>query len=558
MRCLPRAEREAGPAGPGLSLQSPPLAVAHAASFLLSEPAGRSGALEWPPMRLVVTPEQMGAADRATIESGTPSLTLMERAGREVARAAVRVAGGAYGRRVVIVCGKGNNAGDGFVAARHLASWGAYPVVVLLDDPASLRGDARANLVRLHGIRTVRFEEAALRGELARASAAVDAIFGTGFRGAVEGAAATAVEAINGSGLPVVAVDIPSGVDGRTGGVAGPAVRAAVTVTMAALKVGLVLPPGSEHSGEVVVADIGIAEETVAAELRLVEEQDARRCFGMRPRTAHKRSVGVALVVAGSVGMSGAAALAAAAALRAGAGLVTVATPASVALEIDMTVLEATTLPLPETGRGTVEASAVDVVLARAAGVDAVALGPGLSTDLETVEFVRKLVLQLDRPLIVDADGLNALAGDLELLAAREAPTLITPHPGELGRLLGRSTAEVSADRLGAARQAAARSGAVVLLKGYRTVVAAPSGETVIVPAGGPALATGGTGDVLTGIAVALLAAGASPFVAAWTAAWIHGRAGDRLAERLGVRPVVAGDLLTALPEVIRRLEAAT
>lgn len=500
----------------------------------------------------------MAAADRAAIAGGIPSLDLMERAGRAVARAALRLAGGAYGRRIVVACGRGNNAGDGFVAARHLARAGAYPLVVLIDGPEALAGDARMNFERLKGIRVRRFDPGSFSRELERASAVIDALVGTGFRGALEGPMGDAVELINRSSPPVVAVDIPSGVDGGSGRVTGSAVRATLTVTMAALKAGLVIYPGSEHAGEIEVADIGIGADLIESDLRLVEGSDVAALLPRRPPDAHKKGVGYVMVVAGSVGMSGAAALAAAAALRSGAGLVTIAAPASVALALDQAVLEATTLPLPETGRGTIEASAVDAVLERAGAVDAVAIGPGLTTDAETVEFVRKLVSDLDRPLVIDADAINALSGDPEALAGRSSPTLATPHPGELARLLGTGTADIQADRLGAARAAARRTRATVLLKGYRTVVAPPSGPAAIVDVGGPALATGGSGDVLTGVALALLAATKDAFSAGWSAAWLHGSAGDLLAKRRGDRGVVAGDLIDAVPEVLRSLEETT
>lgn len=504
-------------------------------------------------MRKVVTPEEMGRADRAAIDSGVPSLVLMERAGRAVAVAVKRLAGGVYGRRIVVVCGKGNNAGDGFVAARLLAAWGAAPVVVLLDRPESLRGDAKVNFDRLGLVRVVGADR--LPRELRRASAVIDAIVGTGFRGSLEGVAGEAVERINGSGRAVVSVDIPSGVDGTTGRVDGPAVRARTTVTMAALKTGLLLPPGYEHAGTVEVADIGIADERIEAGIFLPEETDVAALLPARPVTAHKRSVGTVLVVAGSVGMSGAAALSAGGALRAGAGLVTIATAASVVPLVDEIVVEATALPLPETDRGSIAAAAAPAILERAGSMDAVALGPGLTTHPQTAQLVRRLVAELDRPLVLDADGINAVASGDRTVLRRDHPTVLTPHAGELARLLSTSSKEIAADRIAAARSAAERTGAVVLLKGFPTVVAGPDGDTVLVPKGGPALATGGTGDVLTGVIAALLASGLDPLAAAGAGAWIHGTAGDVVAAEHGVRGTAAGDLLDALPLVMRRLE---
>jgi NAD(P)H-hydrate epimerase len=504
-------------------------------------------------VKKVVTPEEMGRADRAAIGSGVPSLLLMERAGRAVALAARRLAGGTYGRRIAVVCGKGNNAGDGFVAARLLASWGAAPVVVLLDRADDLRGDARANFARLGLVPVAGPGD--LTRTLRRSHAVVDAIVGTGFRGSLEGVAADAVQAIREAGLPVVAVDIPSGVDGATGRADGPAVVATVTVTMGALKTGLLLAPGCEHAGIVEVADIGIADDHVDASIFVPEEDDVAALLPARPVTAHKRSVGTVLVVAGSVGMAGAAVLSAGGALRAGAGLVTIATAASLLSQVGGALVEATTLPLPETDRGSIDAEAAGAVLERAGSMDAVALGPGLGTHPATSELVHRLVAALDRPLVVDADGINALSPAGGPLPGAGRPTVLTPHAGELARLLSTSSTEVGADRVGAARAAAARTGAVVLLKGFPTVVAGPDGDTVMVPAGGPALATGGTGDVLTGVVAALLASGLDPLAAAGAGAWIHGAAGDGVAAARGVRGTVAGDLLEALPAVVRRLE---
>jgi NAD(P)H-hydrate epimerase len=309
-----------------------------------------------------------------------------------------------------------------------------------------------------------------------------------------------------------------------TGRVDGPAIRATTTVTMAALKLGTVFHPGSEYAGEVEVADIGIATPQFPKVVGVPEAADVAGVLGHRPLDAHKRSVGTAMVVAGSAGMSGAAALAATGALRSGAGLVTIASAASVVTEVHPRVLEATSLRLPETSQGTVAAGALELLLDKATTVDAVAIGPGLSTNPETVDVVRKTIAALENPLVADADAL---------------------------------TAAIQADRLGAARRAAERFQSAVVLKGYRSIVADPSGATVIITTGGPALATGGTGDVLTGVTVALLAGGAEPFTAAWAASWLHGRAGDVLERLLGARGTIAGDVPAAVAGVMHDLETS-
>ncbi|MGH2717461.1 MAG: NAD(P)H-hydrate dehydratase [Actinomycetota bacterium] len=515
-------------------------------------------------MLAVLTPEQMAAADAATIAAGTPSSTLMERAGRAVARAAVRLAGGAYGRRFLILCGKGNNGGDGLVAARLLAAQGAAPAVVFFGDPGDLRGDPARNFARLpSSVRVLRYEPEAFQRELGRAELIIDALVGTGFAGTLGGDLAAAVGAANDSAKPVLAVDIPSGVAGATGQVDGPAIRAHATVTMAALKLGLVLVPGCDHTGAVEVADIGIAvpHPGLAPESEVIGApgpDDVARALGKRPHEAHKRSVGTVMIVAGSVSMPGAAALAAAAALRSGAGLVSLATVEPVAHQMHAKIPEATTLLLPATPTGSIAAAALQPILERAETVDAVALGPGLTTNPETASLIRTLAERIQKPLVIDADGLNALAEHPEVLARRSLPTVITPHPGEMARLAATSSKAVQADRLGIARQMARTLSATVVLKGYRSVVAAPNGEVVVITTGGPALATGGTGDVLTGITVALLAGGPTggqPFPAAWAASWVHGRAGDLLGARIGSRGALAGDLPAAVAEVMHELE---
>ena len=498
----------------------------------------------------------MGAADSATIDGGTPSLELMERAGYAVSRAVLKLTNGSYGRRVVIVCGKGNNAGDGFVAARHLAAAGTLPVVVLLDDPSSLSADARSNQERLRRIPVLRYSRDRLRHELRRADAAVDAIVGTGFRGELRGPTAEAVDLLNESGIPVVAADIPSGVNGETGDVQGSAVNAMVTVTMGAPKTGLVVGQGAFRVGTLEVADIGVDTGAFEADLLLVTGADAAGFLPERSNSSDKRSVGTVLVVAGSVGMAGAPALVARGAMRSGAGLVTVAAPEAVATTLHQIIPEGTTLPLPSTDKGSISPQAIPQVLERAEKLDVVAIGPGLSTNPETFEFVKKILTELDKPVVLDADGINAIAGDPEALASRGAPTVITPHVRELGRLLGADRSEIEINRVQSAKRAAERSGATVLLKGFRTIVASPTGELYVIPTGGPVLATGGSGDVLTGLIAALIAgAGAERATdAAWAGAWIHGRAGDLLAENVADRGLVAIDIADALPEVFGTL----
>jgi NAD(P)H-hydrate epimerase len=492
----------------------------------------------------------MAAADRAAASSGIPTGDLMDHAGRAVGRLAARTLGGTYGRRVTVLCGKGNNAGDGFVAATYLARRGAACSAVMFADPSGLRGDAKNAFDRMSGVRVLPYEAGRLNSQLNRSDLVIDALLGTGFKGRLQGPMAQAVAAVNSSGVPVLAVDIPSGVNGETGEVDGEAVRALRTVTLAALKTGLLLQPGAQYAGDVVVAGIGIPDEMMEADLHLAGAGDLAPVMPPRAATVHKRSVGKVLLVAGSISMSGAVVLAATGALRAGAGLVRMAVPRCIGDLVGPQVIEALTARMPDTARGAFSFDALGPVAELAAQMQVMALGPGIGKDAETMNFVTELLAVVDRPVVLDADGIAAFQGHPEGLKERRGPTVLTPHSGELGRLLGRPAAAIDADRIGAAREAARRSGAVVLLKGFHTVVADPGGRTVMVDAGGPVLATAGSGDVLTGI-VAALAAVNDAFTAAWAGALVHGLAGDTLAEWMGDRGVVAGDLLKALPLVI-------
>lgn len=506
-------------------------------------------------MRPVLTPAEAAALDRATQERGIEAATLMENAGREVADAAVRLAGGTYGRRTVVVCGKGNNGGDGLVAARYLDAWGLRVAAVTLVPGDELREPAATNLRRLAGTRVRIRTPEVLERELARADVVVDALFGTGFRGRPDGAFAAAIEAIGTAGAPVVAVDIPSGVDGETGAVAGVAVRADLTVTFGAPKPGVVLLPGAGLAGVVEVADIGFPPDLIRGDLAVVEAADVVGWLPRRPLETHKRTAGYAVVIGGSRLMTGAAILMARAAYRAGAGLVAVAVPEGILPVVQGAVPEAVFAPLPETEAGTAAGGSgrLERLLTEAG---AVAIGPGMTTDERTAAWIRRTVAASRIPVVLDADGLNAFAGRAGELAERAADLVLTPHAGEFARLAGVSAREVEADRVGQIRKLAAETRAVVLLKGTRTLVATPEGEVRINPTGGPFLATGGTGDVLTGVIAALLARGLAPVDAASGAAYLHGVAGSLAAEARG-DGTIAGDVLERVPDAIREVAGA-
>jgi hydroxyethylthiazole kinase-like uncharacterized protein yjeF len=502
-------------------------------------------------MKPVLTPAEAAVLDRESQARGISAGFLMENAGREVARAAAEVAGGLYGRRAVVVCGKGNNGGDGQVAARHLARWGMRATVVMLQPPGALREPAAASFRRLDetDVRVRPFSPATLARELGRADVAVDAIFSTGFRGSPEGEWGRAIVELNDWGGPVVAVDIPSGVNGETGAVEGSAVMADVTVTFGAAKLGVVLLPGALRAGLVEVVDIGFPADLVRSDVWLTEGEDVAAMLPARRPDTHKREAGVVVVVGGSRLMTGAVCLMGEAAYRAGAGLVSVAAPQGILPVVQAVLREATFVPLPETDAGTVAGSVerLDEVLKSA---DAIAIGPGMSTNEETAAFIRSFVRACPVPVVVDADALNAFAGRTSELADRRSEAILTPHAGEFARLTGITAGDVGADRVGHARKLASDVQAIVLLKGSRTVIASPDGRIRINPTGGPSLATGGTGDVLTGIIAGLVARGLSPLDAATAGAYLHGIAGS-LAGREKGEGATAGDVLSHVPDAV-------
>jgi len=474
----------------------------------------------------------MRATDRwAMQERGIASLELMERAGEGLVRVIASVS--ALGP-VAIVCGTGNNGGDGLVAARMLRAMGREVRVGLLSD--RLSGDPAVNLERLEG-----GAEPFSAGLLGGAAVIVDAVLGTGFEGTPRQPALGAIDAINAAGAPVVAADVPSGVDASSGEVDGHAVLASATATFAHAKPGLWIEPGKTHAGAVHVIDIGIPEGAPGIpDVWLIGEVLAQ--IPLRTRNATKFDSGHVLICGGSPGLTGAPCLAARAAMRAGAGYVTACVPRELMATVEARLLEVMTTGLPDHG-------GADVVLEKAQRGGALVVGPGMGRTAHAEELARDLAQRAEVALVLDADGLNAHAGRLEDLADRSSPTVLTPHEGELARLLVVDSCDIRTRRLHHAREAARRSGGIVVLKGDDTLVAEPGGRVAVNRGATPALATAGTGDVLSGVTAAMLAKAMDPFTAVCAAVALHSRAGRLAAERIGIEGLIASDVVAALPE---------
>jgi len=514
----------------------------------------------------ILTAAETREVDRLTAErAGVPSLTLMENAGRSVAEFIRSQIPSFARRKVLVLCGKGNNGGDGFVVARHLLEMGAKPLVYFFASPQEAKGEALANLDRweeMAGKFNPVADAAALdaaRLDFSDHSVVVDALLGTGVRGSVEGLLRRVIESVNarGAGTVVVSVDIPSGLNADTGEVCGAAVRADYTVTFTAPKLGLFYGAAADYQGQLVVRAIGsppaLIEEVGGGRLRWSEPSEFARFALPRKPEGHKGDYGHALIVAGSVGKTGAAVLASWSALRAGAGLVTVATAEPALPLVAAHTPEVMTAPLPATLAGTISERSLEgsAFAALLAGKRALALGPGLTTNPETQSFVRRIVTgSRDVPIVLDADGLNAFAGRASELKHPDGRLAITPHPGEMARLLGCSIAQVQKDRVDLALKSAADCNAHVILKGHRTVVASPSGHAYVNSTGNPGMGTGGTGDALTGMLAAMTAQfGTDDWhrVLAF-GVYLHGLAGDVAFERTGGAPLIASDLIRAIP----------
>jgi NAD(P)H-hydrate epimerase len=514
----------------------------------------------------ILNADQMREADRRTIQDiGIASLVLMENAGRQVVAAIESLYPDLAERSIAIVCGKGNNGGDGFVVARTLQQRGFDVSVFVIGSLSEVKGDARVNLAILGNIGQTVVEVAdetawELHGaEITGHDLIIDAIFGTGLSAPLSGFMETVVADINDAGVPIVSIDIPSGMSADTADEIGASIEATVTVTLGAPKLPLVLPPAEMKAGEVVIADIGIPSDVIeqldGPRLELMTRDQMRALIQPRAADAHKGDFGRVLVVAGSVGKTGAAVLCAQGAMRAGAGLVTVASPASCQPVIAAHAVEYMTEGVEETPEGTVHYSAVDDVLAIDA--DVIVAGPGLGRGEGVTTFVRELLERCEGPLVLDADALNAFADEPALLVGREGRDLIiTPHPGEMARLVGCTVEDLQADRIGIATDFAKRHKLYVVLKGYRTLVVTPDEKVFVNPTGCPGMATGGTGDVLAGMLGAWLAQLLDAEAACKLAVYLHGSAGELADADNGEVSMTAGDLVDHIGDAILEVTA--
>jgi NAD(P)H-hydrate epimerase len=518
-------------------------------------------------MQPVVSADEMRWCDRTTIETyGIAGMLLMENAGRSVAEVMQREYGRLQGKTVYIFCGKGNNGGDGFVIARSLHSIGAMTTVFLLPSARQLSGDAKSNYLIVRRLArssdsTLRIEEFSSRRltNIPSPDFIIDAIFGTGFAGRVEGKYRDAVEWINRQRVPVVSVDIPSGVNGTNGAVETLAVYAHHTVTFGLIKTGLLVGQGQDYSGNVHLVDIGIPPAVSRSpRLRtfLVEREDVRRCLPGRASTVHKYAVGKVFILAGSRGYTGAAALCAEATLRSGAGAVILGTPEAVYPILARKLSEPIVTPLPSTDEGTMSLGALPGIREKIRWADVVVIGPGLSSNAETRALVRSLLLETPANYVVDADALRAVAEiGLRRLARTKSEWILTPHTGELGRIVKMSADQIEQERISWARKIARAGRCTLILKGGPTVTGVLEGKVLINSTGNPGMATVGSGDVLAGLIGGLWAQGMKGDDAAFSGVYLHGLAGDLAADRFGVRSIVAGDILDCLSASLRRVE---
>ena len=513
---------------------------------------------------LLVTASEIQAMDRETIENfGVPGIVLMESAGRGATRKLVQNCIGTAKVKVAIMAGRGNNGGDGFVIARYLSHQCIPVTVYLLSAKEKVKGDAAANLALLPKLRIPVIELPDIKSfqsykdSMRQHDIWVDAILGTGLKSNVTGYFKFVIDYINDLEKTVFAVDIPSGLNSDTGQPCGCCIRADATATFAYAKIGHVVYPGAAYTGDLNIVDIGIPPhiaEKVDPKQHLLTRDDMHHTINRRDPDAHKGKTGHALVIAGSTGKTGAAAMTSMSAMRVGAGLVTLGVPDSLNAIVETQVLEAMTAPLPETGDGILGASAEQTILDLSTGKKCVAIGPGLGQADETRQLLLRLLPQINVPTVIDADGVNNLSGNAEILKTCQCPLVLTPHPGEMAHLLATSVQDVQADRIACARNFATEFKVNLVLKGARTVVAHPDGHVFINPTGNAGMASGGMGDILTGIIAGLIAQGYSPEEAARLGVYLHGAAADTLAETKAPFGYLASDVMYTIPFQLQQL----
>ncbi|PIE33854.1 bifunctional ADP-dependent NAD(P)H-hydrate dehydratase/NAD(P)H-hydrate epimerase [candidate division KSB3 bacterium] len=510
----------------------------------------------------VATADEIRELDRKAIEElGIPGVVLMENAGIQVVQTMQKRYPDLKKRKVLIVCGKGNNGGDGFVVARHLYNRGVEVRVTLLAEKQQLNGDAKLNFeiadkMNIPIIEITSNEQLpAFRNLLPQADILVDAILGTGLKDAVKGFYKHTIESINKANTPIIAVDIPSGLSADTGAVLGSCIHADATVTFIIPKRAHSLYPAADYVGDLEVVDIGIPKklvDTSGIEIHVLEPGNMKKSFHDRSPNTHKGTYGHVLVIAGSPGKAGAALMTGRSALRTGSGLVTLAIPKNLHVHLEIPTLEVMTASLPETVKGTVSIDAYDEIMALAKDKRVLALGPGLSTHPSTVELVYRLIRTVEMPMVIDADGINAIALNPAILLEAKAPIVLTPHPGEMARLVPNTS--IQNNRIPVAQETARKYNIYLALKGARTLIASPDGHVYINPTGNPGMATAGSGDVLTGIIAGLISQNIIPLEAAKTGVFLHGFAGDMVAEEKGEFGTIAGDILEAIPYAISRI----
>ncbi len=513
----------------------------------------------------VVTADQMKNLDRRTIhERGVSGIDLMENAGKGATEVILRRFPNLPRKRVAIIAGRGNNGGDAFVIARHLIDKGLRVSVFLLAEDKAIKGDAKTNLdvltkgaIEVKELATLE-EFEAIRDDLLSHDLFIEGILGTGLASEVKGYYKEVISALNATGKSIVAIDIPSGLDATSGKPLGTCIKAAFTPTFGLPKVGQLIHPGVEFVGELEVIDIGIPRDLMEEEdirSHLIQYEDIRGLLAVpRPADTHKGDYGHLLVLAGSVGKTGAATLACKAAMRVGAGLVTLGIPRSLKEIMEIKLTETMTMPLPETESRTLGLGALHEIVETSQRIQALVFGPGISTLDETGQLVRKLVKTLSIPMVIDADALTALSVEPEILKEIESPIILTPHPGEMARLTGLSSKAIQEDRVETSRNFAIEYGVFLVLKGSRTIIAQPDGNIHINPSGNPGMASGGTGDILTGMMGGLVCQGFSPSSATIAATYAHGLAGDLVADEKGEMALIATDILEKIPPVLKEM----